>query len=120
MLEGCYFHFSSMHAPNISADPWKPRVITVHGVGLFGFCGAWQQQVADTLGEHFRFDPIRHSYYRFLAGTELVLEPLIVLLLIPIWHAVYKGRLHFLWALTASVLVLFVAYLGRRLRHALA
>ncbi len=109
-----------MKKPSSSPDSWKPRVITVHGVGVLGFCGDWQQQVANTLGEHFRFDPIRHSYYRFLAGAELVLEPVILLLLIPVWQAVYKGRLHYLRAFTASALILFVAYLFRHVRHGLA
>jgi hypothetical protein len=103
-----------------SSDSLKPRVITVHGVGVFGFSGAWQKQIANTLGEHFRFDPIRHNYYRLLAGSELVLEPLIWLFLVPVWWAYFNGHLHAFMAWTASTAILFAAYLLRYARHALA
>jgi hypothetical protein len=109
-----------MQKPSNPADSWKPRVITVHGVGVLGFSGAWQQDVANTLGEHFLFDPIRHSFYRFLAGTELVLEPLIWLLWVPVWWAFFSGRMHALRTWAASVLILLLAYALRHLRHALA
>jgi hypothetical protein len=33
------FPGADLFTTNMSADSWKPRVITVHGVGVFGFSG---------------------------------------------------------------------------------
>lgn len=101
----------------------KPLVITVHGVGIFGRSGAWQPEVASVLGEHFRFRHIRHHYYCLFAGTELVFEPLVLLLLVPLWlyiaHTHWSGR-WFIAAAFISAILAVAAYMLRRWRHRLA
>jgi pimeloyl-ACP methyl ester carboxylesterase len=104
-------------------ENWKPLVVTVHGVGIFGRSGAWQPVVADALQEHFRFRHIRHHYYCLFAGGELVLEPLLVLLLLPLWMYVAYAHLSGRWIIVATLLsVLFpvAAYRARPWRHRLA
>lgn len=94
-----------------SEDAEKPRIITIHGVNSKG---KWQEEIAKSLGVFFKFDPIKYNHYRWLWGTELVLNPFVW---IPLGSllvvAVVKGWIVGSWAIVVGAVVVFVlAHVG--------
>lgn len=62
-------------------------ILTIHGVGVLGGRGPWQEPISRVLGPHFEFEKMKYGHYRWLGLFTSVIEP---------------------WALLAGWLVMFV------------
>jgi hypothetical protein len=99
--------------------PLKHCVILLHGVGVLGGMGAWQEPVAKILGPHFQVIQIKYPHYRWLGFISLVLDIRTLLFAGPV-AAIYCliTRQH-LWILLIGVILASVVTARLRYRAAL-
>ena len=96
-------------------------VLTLHGVGILGGRGPWQDSVNRVLGPHFRCVPIKYAHYRWLGLFSAVMEPWVLapgLAIILALHFLYHlGRG---WTSAGVVLILILSCVLAQIRHRLA
>jgi pimeloyl-ACP methyl ester carboxylesterase len=96
-------------------------VITVHGMGLLGEQGPWQDNARQVFEPHFTCVTVKYPHYRWVGPLLLIIEPWILLPCIGIlsalkWYSLLPS-MRYLGTLWAWILAFLLSYLGTGLRR---